>query len=79
MVVKKYTLNQQTNLFEWVTDYHVTEDKAFVEMSMDPPYAIQLDNPTRSAPFLYEAGNLLPDETFDLVFIWQSENGNLFN
>lgn len=88
MTVKKYKLNTQTNDFEHVTDYKVSDDQAFVEMSMDPlteiPNGIAVDagyqadgKDVQNAPFLYEAGKMVGD-TFYLEFVWQSENGNLF-
>lgn len=70
MTVKKYKLNTQTNDFEHVIDYLVTDDQAFVEMSMDP-------KDVQNCTFLYEAGKMV-GETFYIEFVWQSENGTLF-
>lgn len=78
MVVKKYQLNEQTNLFEWVQDFSVTDDKAYVEMVMDAPVEIPIEQPERNAPFMYEAGKMAGDK-FYIEFTWQSENGELFN
>ncbi len=71
MLIKKYKLNGQTNDFELIREIdNVTEDKVFVEMSMDLPY--------EQASYKYEAGKKIGSH-FDIELVWLSQNPNLFD
>lgn len=90
MTVRLHKLNQASNEFEHVKDYQVTDDQAFVEMTMDKTAIVgdglavaddyvQGEDVTAMEhyPFLYEAGKMV-GSTFYQEYVWQSENGSLF-